>query len=82
MFTYNFVKNYIAKTMNSHSNPFHDKIFARYLELMKQEQEANPLRAQFLGVSYYAKAISDESWCVIQDTYVCRIINRYLKNGK
>ena len=50
--------------MNSHSNQFHDKIFARYLELMKQEQEANPLRAQFLGVSYYAKAISDESWCV------------------
>ena len=68
--------------MESHSNPFHDKIYQRYLELMKQEQETNSLRAQFLGVSYYALAISNEPWCPIQHIYVCRIINRYIKNGK
>ena len=82
MFTYIFVKILIVKVMESRSNPFHDQIYLRYLELMKQEQEENPLQAQVLGVSYYAAAISNEPWCPIQQVYVCRIINRYLKNGK
>ena len=81
MFTYIFVKILITKIMER-SNPFHDQIFLRYLELLKQEQEDNPLKARFLGVSYYAAAIAEETWCPIQQVYVCRIINRYLKNGK
>lgn len=65
-----------------HLNPFHEQIFQRYLELLKLEHETDPLRAQFLGVSYYALVISREAWCPIQPVYVCRIINRHIKNGK
>ncbi|MEG1622803.1 MAG: hypothetical protein RR330_05465 [Alistipes sp.] len=59
----------------------HMAIYHRYNELIKKEMIENPLRAQYIGKSYYIAILSRDPMIGMTPDYIQRIINYNIKNG-
>ena len=55
------------------------EIYHRYLDLLKRENEENPLRAKHISKMYYARVIAKEMIPTMDPFYVIRIINNQLR---
>lgn len=59
----------------------HREIFRKYLELLKQEQTENPMRAEHIGKLYYARIIAQGMTPPMAPKYIQKVINNCLREG-